>query len=47
MKQTFMLSYLDAFLYATLFILIAFPLIFLTKNRKIGGEEIKMAGEAH
>ena len=47
MKQTFMLSYLDAFLYATLFILIAFPLIFLTRNRKIGGEEIKMAGEAH
>ncbi len=47
MKQTFMLSYLDAFLYATLFILIAFPLIFLTRNRRIGGEQAEMAGEAH
>jgi len=43
MKQTFMLSYLDAFLYATLFILIAFPLIFLTKNRKIGGERMEIS----
>ena len=47
MKQTFMLSYLDAFLYATLFILIAFPLIFMTHNKRIGGEEIKMAEESH
>jgi len=47
MKQTFMLSYLDAFLYATLFILIAFPLIFVTKNRKIGGDQASAAAEAH
>ena len=47
MKQTFMLSYLDAFLYASLFILIAFPLIFITKNRKIGGEQAVAAAEAH
>ncbi len=47
MKQTFMLSYLDAFLYATLFILIAFPLIFIAKNKKIGGEQVAAAGEAH
>ncbi len=46
MKQTYMLSYLDAFLYATLFILIAFPLIFFTRNRRIGAE-VKMTGEAH
>jgi DHA2 family multidrug resistance protein len=47
MKQTFMLSYLDAFLYATLFILIAFPLIFLTRNKRIGGELMQKAAEAH
>ena len=47
MKQTYMLSYLDAFLYATLFILIAFPLIFFTRNRRISGEKVAMAGEAH
>jgi DHA2 family multidrug resistance protein len=47
MKQTLMLSYLDAFLYATLFILIAFPLIFLTRNRKIGREQVAMAQEGH
>ena len=46
MKQAFMLSYLDAFLYATLFILIAFPLIFITKNRRIGGQQAA-AAEAH
>ena len=47
MKQTYMLSYLDAFLYATLFILIAFPLIFFTRHRRISGEKVAMAGEAH
>jgi DHA2 family multidrug resistance protein len=47
MKQTFMLSYLDAFLYATLFILIAFPVIFIIRNKKISGEQVEMAGEAH
>ena len=46
MKQTFMLSYLDAFLYSTLFILVAFPLIFITRSRRIS-EDVKMAGEAH
>lgn len=36
MKQSFLLSYLDAFLFATLFILFAFPLILLArKNRKL------------
>lgn len=47
MRQTFMLSYLDAFLYATLFILISFPLIFITKNKGISGEKVAAAGEAH
>lgn len=47
MKQTYMLSYLDAFLYATLFILIAFPLIFFTRNRRIGHEKVIVAGEGH
>ena len=47
MKQSFMLSYLDAFLYATLFIMVAFPLIFITKNRRIGGEHASAAAEAH
>jgi DHA2 family multidrug resistance protein len=47
MKQAFMLSYLDAFLYATIFILVAFPLIFITRNKKISGEQVAAAGEAH
>ncbi len=47
MKQTFMLSYLDAFLFATIFILISFPLIFIARNRKIGGDQMSAAGEAH
>jgi DHA2 family multidrug resistance protein len=47
MKQTFMLSYLDAFLYATLFILLAFPLIFFTRKRRVSGERLAMAGEGH
>ncbi|MCX6303782.1 MAG: DHA2 family efflux MFS transporter permease subunit [Bacteroidetes bacterium] len=47
MKQTYMLSYLDAFLYATLFILAAFPLIFFTRNKRISAEQVEMAEEAH
>jgi len=47
MRQTFMLSYLDAFLYATLFILIAFPLIFLARKRRIGDNPAIVAGESH
>ncbi|MFZ4707630.1 MAG: hypothetical protein ACOYMF_16640, partial [Bacteroidales bacterium] len=45
MKQTFLLSYLDAFLYSTLFILIAFPLILLTRRNKIQSKETLLAAE--
>jgi DHA2 family multidrug resistance protein len=48
MKQAFMLSYLDAFLYATLFILIAFPIIFIIrKKRKSGKLEDMPDGAMH
>ena len=47
MKQTYMLSYLDAFLYATIFILAAFPLIFLARNKKIEAGSLEMAAEGH
>jgi DHA2 family multidrug resistance protein len=47
MKQTYMLSYLDAFLYATLFILIAFPLIFLTRRKRASAQDLAMAQEGH
>jgi DHA2 family multidrug resistance protein len=46
MKQAFLLSYLDAFLYATLIIAIAFPLIFLIRRKKRSTEAMKMANEA-
>ncbi|MEI6575341.1 MAG: DHA2 family efflux MFS transporter permease subunit [Bacteroidota bacterium] len=45
MKQTYLLSYLDAFLYSTLFILVAFPLIFLTHKRKMKKEIAEFAEE--
>ena len=45
MKQTYLLSYLDAFLYSTLFILIAFPLILLTRRNKIQSKETLLAAE--
>ena len=45
MKQTYLLSYLDAFLYSTLFILIAFPLILLSKRNKIQSKETLLAAE--
>jgi len=46
MKQAFLLSYLDAFLYATLFIVLSFPLIFLIRRKKQTAEAMKMADEA-
>ena len=45
MKQAFLLSYLDAFLYSTLFILFAFPLIFLTRRSRIKNKRMLMAAE--
>ncbi len=45
LKQTYLLSYLDAFLYATLFILFAFPLILLTRRKKITSKETLLAAE--
>jgi DHA2 family multidrug resistance protein len=45
MKQTYLLSYLDAFLYATIFILIAFPLILLTRRNKVQSKEALIAAE--
>jgi len=45
MKQTFLLSYLDAFLYSTLFILISFPLILFTRRSRIKNKEVLVAAE--
>jgi len=45
-KQAYLLSYLDAFLYATLFIVISFPLIFLIRRKKQSSEALKIAEEA-
>ena len=45
MRQSYLLSYLDAFLYATLFILIAFPLIFLTRRNRIKNKSVLRAAE--
>jgi DHA2 family multidrug resistance protein len=46
MKQVYLLSYLDAFLYSTLFIAISFPLIFLIRRKKQTKDAMKMANEA-
>ncbi|HEY3370286.1 MAG TPA: DHA2 family efflux MFS transporter permease subunit [Prolixibacteraceae bacterium] len=46
MKQVYLLSYLDAFLYSTLFIAISFPLIFLIRRKRQTKEAMKMANEA-
>ena len=45
MKQTYLLSYLDAFLYATLFILFAFPLLLFTRRSRVKNKEVLMAAE--
>ena len=45
MRQSYLLSYLDAFLYTTLFILIAFPLIFLTRRNRIKNKSVLRAAE--
>ena len=45
MKQTFLLSYLDAFLYATLFILAAFPLLLMTKRNRVKNKEVLLVAE--
>ena len=45
MKQSFLLSYLDAFLYATLFILFAFPLLLLTRSSRIKNSKTLMAAQ--
>jgi DHA2 family multidrug resistance protein len=45
MKQTYLLSYLDAFLYATLFILFAFPLLLFTRRSRLKSKEVLMAAE--
>jgi DHA2 family multidrug resistance protein len=45
MKQTYLLSYLDAFLYSTLFIVIAFPLILLTRKNKTLKKDTLLAAE--
>ena len=45
MKQAFLLSYLDAFLYATLFILFAFPLLLLTRSVRIRNNKALMAAQ--
>jgi MFS transporter, DHA2 family, multidrug resistance protein len=44
-KQALMHSYLDAFLYATLFILFAFPFILLTRNMRINTKKALEAAE--
>ena len=45
MKQAFLLSYLDGFLYSTLFIIISFPLIFLIRRKKQTKLALKMIEE--
>ena len=45
MKQSFLMSYLDAFLYATLFILFAFPLLLLTRSSRIKNSKTLMAAQ--
>jgi DHA2 family multidrug resistance protein len=46
MKQAFLLSYLDAFLYSTMFIVISFPLIFLISRKRQTVAAMKLAEEA-
>ena len=45
MRQSFLLSYLDAFLYATLFILFAFPLLLLTRSNRVKNSKTLMAAQ--
>ncbi len=44
-RQSFLLSYLDAFLYATLFILFAFPLLLLTRSNRVKNSKTLMAAQ--
>ena len=46
MKQCYLLTYLDAFLFSALCILFVFPLLFLTRKKKMSAEAIKEANEA-
>lgn len=46
MKQSYLLSYLDAFVFSALLILIVFPLIYFTRRRKMSADAAKMANEA-
>jgi MFS transporter, DHA2 family, multidrug resistance protein len=45
MKQVYLRSYLDAFIYVTIFIMIAFPLIFLAKSAPKASKETLHAAE--
>lgn len=46
MKQSYLLSYLDAFLFSALMILIVFPLIYFTRKKKMSPEAAKLANES-
>lgn len=45
MHQAFLLSYLDAFLYATIFILFAFPLLLLTRSSRVKNSKTLLAAQ--
>jgi len=45
MNQAFLLSYLDAFLYATIFILFAFPLLLLTRSSRVKNSKTLLAAQ--
>ena len=45
MKQVYLRSYLDAFVYVTIFIMIAFPLIFLARRAPKANKETLHAAE--
>ena len=46
MKQSYLLSYLDAFMFSALIILLVFPLIYFTRSKKMSTDAAKIAAEA-
>ncbi len=46
MKQSYLLTYLDAFLFSALCILIVFPLLMLTRRKKMSVEMVKATSES-
>ena len=46
MKQSYLLSYLDAFLFSALMILIVFPIIYFIRQKKMSAETTQVVNEA-